>query len=489
MVVPIELILFITGVLLLISIISSKASNLLGIPVLILFILVGILAGSEGPGGIYFDNPWLAQFLGVVALVLILFSGGLDTKFEDIRPVLWSGLSLATLGVFITALTVGLFAQQLFGFSLIEATMLGAIIGSTDAAAVFALLRSGGVNLRHRVEKLLELESGSNDPMAILLTIGLIQLLLNPEIAITQLIIMFTQQMVIGALAGYGMGIVMAWVINRSRLSYDGLYPVLSLSMVLLIYGLTTILGGSGFLAVYIGGLGLARRDFIHKNSLTRFHDGVGWLMQIFMFLVLGLLVFPSQLVEDPAPKIMIALFLIFVARPISITISLLFSKFNLRERLLISWAGLRGATPIVLGTFPLLAAIPRADEIFNIIFFVVLISVVLQGPLIVPIARWLGLQNTVPARPRFPLQFEPRVPVDNEMVELTIPAHSSMVGQQIVDLHLPQEILIILIGRGENFIVPKGSTVIQAEDTLLVLADKPLLKDLRAQINTAAAV
>ncbi len=471
--ISIELILFITGILLLISILASKASALLGVPALILFILIGMLAGSEGPGGIYFDNPWLTQFLGVIALAFILFSGGLDTRYEDIRPILWSGLSLATFGVLITAVATGLFVHLILDLELLEAVMLGAIVGSTDAAAVFATMRSGGVRLRHRIERLLEFESGSNDPMAIFLTLALIQLASNPETPVIQLVPMFIQQLILGGVGGYVMGRAMAWVINRTRLTYEGLYPVLTISLVLIFYAATTLIGGSGFLAVYIGGLELARRDFIHKKSLMRFHDGLGWLMQITMFLVLGLLVFPSELIEDPIPKILIALFLIVVARPVSVMIMLLFSKFNLRERILISWVGLRGATPIILGTFPLLAGVPHADIIFNIVFFVVLSSVAIQGPLIVPLARWLGLENPDKQPPKFPLEYESSLAIGNQLTEITVTPDSAIVGQQIVNLHLPENVLILLIGRGDNFITPRGSTHLKAKDRLLVLADK----------------
>ncbi len=482
---PIELILLITGILLLLSIISSKASSLLGLPALLLFILIGILAGSEGLGGIYFDDPWVAQFLGVLALIFILFSGGLDTTIDNIRPVLGSGFSLATIGVVITTVSVGWFSQQILGFTLLEGLLLGAIVSSTDAAAVFSVLGSGGVRLNERVENVLQLESGSNDPMAVFLTLGLTSLLILPDTPIENLLFMFIQQMVLGLLLGAGTGYLLMRIINKLRLTYDGLYPVLTISVVLITYGVTTVVGGSGFLAVYIIGIVLNNSDFIHKNSLKRFHDGLAWLMQIFMFLVLGLLVFPSELVPDMTNRVLIALFLIFVARPLSVMVALLFSRFSFRERVLISWVGLRGAAPIVLGTFPLLAGVPGSDTIFNIVFFVVITSVIIQGPLIVPIARWLGLQNPRPLRPKSPLEYQPAFDIESQLSELIIPADSAVINLQVVDLHLPADALIVLIGRDQSFIVPNGGTLLQAEDTLLVLADKSYLKKLRRYINT----
>nr|MBA3715657.1 potassium/proton antiporter [Pyrinomonadaceae bacterium] len=310
----IEYILTGVAVLLLLSILASKASGRLGVPALLLFLAVGMLAGSEGPGGIPFDDAYAAQFLGVVALVFILFAGGLDTAWEDVRPVFGKAVALSTVGVLVTAALVGLFAWGVLGFSPLAGLLLGAIVSSTDAAAVFAVLRARSVGLKGEIKPLLELESGSNDPMAVFLTAGLTGLLVNQNSSVIGLIPMFFQQMALGTALGYGLGRGMVFVINRMRLEYEGLYPVFTLALVVLTYGATASLGGNGFLAVYIAGLVMGNNDFIHKQSLIRFHDGLAWLMQIAMFLTLGLLVFPSRLVPIVGVGLLVALFLMFVA-------------------------------------------------------------------------------------------------------------------------------------------------------------------------------
>jgi NhaP-type Na+/H+ and K+/H+ antiporters with a unique C-terminal domain len=281
------------SVLLLLSVLASKASAKLGVPALLLFILIGMFAGSEGPGGIEFDYPRLAQSLGVVALLFILFAGGLDTEWTSIRPILWHGVGLSTLGVGLTAIFVAWFAVRVLDFSLLEGLLLGSIVSSTDAAALFAVLRSRSISLAPPLKPLLELESGTNDPMAVFLTMGFVSLLANKDASLMDLLPMFFLQMPVGALLGWIMGKGMVLAINRLRLEYDGLYPVLSLSLVLFTYGLTDILGGNGFLAAYVAGLIMGNSSFVHKASLIRFHDGLAWLMQITMFLALGLQVFP----------------------------------------------------------------------------------------------------------------------------------------------------------------------------------------------------
>ncbi len=471
--IPIEYILLGVSILLLLSVIVSKASGRLGIPALLLFLVIGMLAGSDGPGGIYFDDPWLAQFLGVVALVFILFAGGLDTNWGSVRPVLWSGLALSTLGVLLTALLVGWFATMVLGFSLLEGLLLGSVVSSTDAAAVFAVLRSRNVSLKGQLKPLLELESGSNDPMAVYLTMGFIHLLSHPTASMIDLIPMFLQQMALGAVLGYGMGKGMVLIINRLRLEYEGLYPVLTLSMVLLTYGATASVGGNGFLSVYLAGLVMGNGDFIHKKSLMRFHDGLAWLMQIAMFLTLGLLVFPSRLVPIIGVGLLVSMFLVFAARPVSVFISMLFTQMGFKEKVLISWVGLRGAAPIILATFPLLASIPKADMIFNLVFFIVLTSVLLQGTSIPLVARWLGVDTPAPARPKYRLEFETLDRTQSELVEIEIPSGSAVVGKQIVELDLPKGALVVLINRNNESIVPSGGTILEAGDILLVLAHK----------------
>jgi cell volume regulation protein A len=484
--ISIEHILLGTAVLLLLSILASKASGRLGVPSLLLFLGVGMLAGSEGPGGIPFDNAHVAQSLGVVALVFILFAGGLETAWESVRTVIWKAAALSTVGVLITALSVGLFASFILGFSLLQGLLLGAIVSATDAATVFAVLRARSVGLKGEIRPLLELESGSNDPMAVFLTIGLTGLLTRSDSSMLGLIPTFFQQMALGALLGYGFGKGMVLVINRMRLESEGLYPVMTMALVMLAYAGTAAVGGNGFLAVYLAGLVLGNHNFIHKQSLIRFHDGLAWLMQISMFLTLGLLVFPSRLVPVIGAGLLVALVLIFVARPLSVYVTLLFTRMNWREQTMISWVGLRGAVPVILATFPLLAGVPHADTIFNIVFFVVLTSVLLQGTTLPVVARWLKVDAPLQVKHQYPLEVvETGGPkVTSELIEVPIPVASPAVGRQIVELGLPKGALVVLVGRGEEFFVPRGATVLEAGDNLLVLADQKSLAAVREQVG-----
>jgi cell volume regulation protein A len=485
--VPIEYILVAASILLLLSIIASKTSGRVGVPALLFFLIIGMLAGSEGLGGIYFDDPWLAQSLGVLALTLILFSGGLDTEWRIVRPVLWKGIALSTLGVLGTALIVGWFSSLILKFSLLEGLLLGAIVSSTDAAAVFAVLRSKKVSLKGGLKPLLELESGSNDPMAVFLTIGFIHLLTRPNASIVDFIPMFLSQMILGSALGYGIGRLAILAVNRIKLDYEGLYPVLTLSLVLLTYGATTFLGGNGFLAVYIAGLVMGQTDFVHKRSLTRFHDGLAWLMQIIMFLTLGLQVFPSRLIPIAGSALLVSAFLMFVARPVGVFAILSFSKLNLREKTMVSWVGLRGAVPIILATFPLLAKLPNAEIIFNLVFFIVLTSVLLQGTSIPLVAKWLKLDLPISQKPQRPLEFVPACDLKSELVEMTIPANSAAVGKQIVELGLSDGALIVLVSRAGECFVPGGGTVLEEEDTLLLLADKKEMESIRQILECRA--
>jgi potassium/hydrogen antiporter len=471
---PVEYILLGASLLIILSVIASKVTDRFGIPALLLFLILGMLAGSDGIGGIYFDDPALAQFVGVLSLALILFAGGLDTPVDRIRSVLMRGAILATLGVLLTAIVLALFAQAILGFSLLEGLLLGAIVSSTDAAAVFSVLRSKGVSLKGRLEPLLELESGSNDPMAVFLTISLIAMVQSPELAFSpQFLVSFIQQMVLGGTIGFALGWVAYYLINHLRLGYDGLYPVFTLSMALFTYSITNWVGGSGFLAVYLAGIVLSRHDFIHKRSLIRFHDGLAWLMQIVMFLTLGLLVFPSRLVQVAIPGLLLALALIFVARPGGVFLSMIGTRFSFREQVLVSWVGLRGATPIILATFPLLVGIPQSDLIFHMIFFVVLTSVLLQGTTIPVVARWLKVSSPAPPRRYYPIEFNKFDGLASELTEMPIPTGSAADGRRIVEMDLPDDFLVILISRGAEFLVPSGGTALQGGDVLLVLSEK----------------
>jgi cell volume regulation protein A len=480
----IEYLLLAVAGLLLLSVLGSKVAGRIGVPALLLFVVLGMLTGSDGLGGIEFDDPWLAQSLGVVALAFILFAGGLDTHWHSVRPVLWPAIALSTLGVALTAGLVGWFATAVLGFSWLEGLLLGAIISSTDAAAVFAVLSSRSMALKGRLKPLLELESGSNDPMAIFLTIGLTRLLADPSARPFDLVPMFFLQMALGAALGYGSGRGLVALVNVVRLEYEGLYPVLTIALVLLTYGISSMAGGNGFLAVYIAGLIMGNSNFIHKKSLRHFHNGLAWLMQITMFFTLGLLVFPSRLVPVAAVSFMVAAFLMFVARPVGVFLTLLPTQFRWREQLMIAWVGLRGAVPIILATFPLLAGVPQAETIFNVVFFTVLTSVLLQGTSLPVVAKWLGVDAPLPERPRYPLDFEPVERMNSDLVEIALPQDAAVVGKRIVEVGLPQGALIVLLSRGGEFLIPSGGTVLAPGDTLLVLADKAELPAVRALLE-----
>lgn len=473
MTLSVENILLFGSVLLFISIVASKTSFKLGVPTLILFLVVGMLAGSDGPGGIYFNDPRLAQFLGVVALTFILFSGGLDTKWESVKPVLWQGLSLSTLGVLITALLVGVFTSYLLGYTLAEGLLLGAIVSSTDAAAVFSILRTRSIGLKGNLRPTLEFESGSNDPMAYFLTISMTFIVLNPDTSVVVLIPKFLKGMILGGLCGFGMGKAMIWLVNKIRLDVAGLYPVLVLSLVFFTFSFTDFIGGNGFLAIYISGIILGSSNFIHKKSLMKFYDGQAWLMQIVMFLSLGLLVYPSKIIPIIGPGVLISVFLIFAARPIAVFISLSFTKsLNFRKKLFISWVGLRGAAPIVFATYPMLAGVHYADTIFNLVFFISVSSVVLQGSTLPIVARWLHVSVPGKIKRNFPLDIELKEDIKSELVELDIPLNSPVAGKAVVQIGMPKGSIIVLIHRNEKYITANGETVIEANDHLLVLAD-----------------
>jgi cell volume regulation protein A len=375
-----ENILLVGSLLLLVSIVAGKTSSRFGVPTLILFLIVGVLAGSEGIGGIYFDNPRIAQFIGIVALNFILFSGGLDTNWQVIKPIVWRGISLSTIGVFITALTVGIFAYYILNFSFLEGLLLGSIVSATDAAAVFSILRTRGIKLKGKVGAVLEFESGSNDPMAYFLTITLTGIIASGKFDGWHFLLLFIQGFLIGGAMGYIMGRFSHWLINNIKLDSDGLYPVLVLGLAMFTYSATHVIGGNGFLAIYLSALVLGNRDFIHKRSLVRFYDGQAWLMQIILFLTLGMLVFPSRVIPIIGTGLLIAAFLVFIARPIGVFISLAFAKTSIRSKLFISWVGLRGGVPIVFATYPMIAGLDKAGMIFNLVFFISITSVLLQG-------------------------------------------------------------------------------------------------------------
>lgn len=475
-------------VLLALSVLASKASGKMGLPALLIFIFIGMLAGSEGVGGIYFDNAPLAKAAGVLALAIILYSGGLSTDIKAVRPSIKEGLVLAMAGTVLTALAVGLFAHFALGFELKTGLLLGSIISSTDAAAVFAVLRARNVHIRPSLRGLLELESGSNDPTAVFLTSAVIGLIMLPEAGWLRLLPAFALEMGIGAAVGWLMARLMVYSINRLDLDYEGLYSVFTLALVVLTYYLAALLKGNGFLAVYVAGLVMAGSGFLHKKPLLYFHEGVAWLMQIVMFLTLGLLVFPSHLPPVAPTGLLVSAVLIFVARPLAVFLLLAPFRTPLKEKLFISWVGLRGAAPIILATFPLIAGVAGSGLIFNIVFFCVLASALLQGTTIPAAARLLGLE-VPPAEARVaPLSLEDGFDINAQMSELIVPAGSYAAGKKLFELGVPREVLVVMIYRDSRYLIPSGETEIEAGDILISLGEGPALESLKGILASGPA-
>jgi potassium/hydrogen antiporter len=473
-----DLVLVLACLLVLVSVLASKASGWAGVPALLLFLGIGMLAGSEGLGGIYFDDAWMARAIGVVALALILYSGGLDTRWRSIRPVLGRGVTLATLGTLVTAALVGLVALWITDLPPLQALLLGAVVCSTDAAAVFSVLRARQVRLPERVRGLLELESGTNDPMAVFLTVTIITAITSGGATPLELVGSFVLQMGLGLALGYGFGRAMAWILDRFPLDHDGLYPVLSLTLVLLTFGATQYVGGSGFLAVYVAGLVMAGRAYLHKRSLARFHDGLAWLAQIAMFVTLGLLVFPSHILPVLGVAVVITAFLTLVARPLAVFLSLARSQFSIRERALVGWAGLRGAVPIILATFPLVAGVRGGEVLFNIVFFIVLASTLIQGTTIPLVARWLRVEGPAFAgEPAWAGE-----PVQRDLVEFSVPETSPLVGRRVAQAGLPGGADAVLLRRYDTYVVVRGSTRLRRGDVVLLIADEPSLRVLEVR-------
>jgi cell volume regulation protein A len=469
----IENILLVGSVLLFLSIIAGKTSYRFGVPTLVLFLGIGMLAGSDGIGGIHFDNPKVAQFIGIVSLNFILFSGGLDTSWKDVRPVMKEGFVLSTLGVLLTALFLGLFVHYVTDFSLLESLLLGSIVSSTDAAAVFSILRARSLALKQNLRPTLELESGSNDPMAYVLTITFLALVQQPELPVMDMVTMFFRQMLVGGAMGYLAGKAAVWIINKIKLDFEGLYPVLVISLMFIIFSMTDAIGGNGFLAIYISAVYLGNNELIHKKTILKMFDGLAWLMQIVLFLTLGLQVFPSQIVPLFGVGVLISSFLIFAARPASVFISLIPFKMNFRRKLYISWVGLRGAVPIVFATYPMLAGIEKAQTIFNIVFFVSLSSVLLQGTTLSLVARWLGV--ALPEKLK-KVQTIDQVLLEKpkqSLVEFDIDENAVAAHRKVVELNFPKHALITMIKRGDDFITPNGFTKLLPDDHLYVLLEK----------------
>lgn len=468
----IENILLVGSLLLFLSIIVGKTSYKFGVPTLLLFLTIGMLAGSDGIGGINFDNPAMAQFIGIVSLNFILFSGGLDTNWASVKPVLKEGFVLSTLGVLLTALSLGTFVWFVTDFTVYESMLLGSIVSSTDAAAVFSILRSKSLALKTNLRPTLELESGSNDPMAYVLTIAFLTLVINQDQSFFSIIPLFFQQMIFGGIAGFAFGNLSKLLINKIKLDIEGLYPVLVIALMFVTFSATDFVGGNGFLAIYICAVYLGNQDFIHKKTILKMFDGLAWLMQIILFLTLGLLVFPSQIIPHIGIGLLISLFLIIVARPLSVFLSLIFFKMKLRRRFYISWVGLRGAVPIVFATYPLLAGIENANMIFNIVFFISVTSILIQGTTLTIVAKWLHVALPEKVKPISETdKFISEIP-KAAMKEIEVFSDCYAVNKRIVDLAFPKNAIIAMIKRNNKYITPNGSTIIEPKDILLVLAD-----------------
>ncbi|MDF2520836.1 MAG: cvrA [Clostridia bacterium] len=459
--------LLVSGLILLFCAVSSKILYKYGIPTLIVFLAIGMFMGSDGPGGIYFNDSELASKISNFGLIFIMFSGGFGTSWKAAKPIAAISSVLATAGVLLTALFIGLFAHFVLGFTMLEGMLLGSIVSSTDAASVFSILRSKKLNLKHGLAPILEMESGSNDPMSYMLTTIFLGLLTGNTQNVAVLLI---TQIIIGILFGALIGKAAVWLVNHINLDIDGLYSILVIGVVIISFTGADLLYGNGFLAVYITGIIMGNSRLVHKISLVRYFDGLSWLMQILLFFTLGLLVFPSRLPGIAASGFAVALFIIFIARPLAIFSILTFFKRPVKEQMLVAWVGFRGAASIVFATYPLTAGLAIADNIFNIVFFVALVSVLVQGTLFVPIAKKLKLieeEGTV-----LTTFTDYSGELRTEMLEVNISDKSPMANKAIMDLDIPMSILIVMIKRGGKLITPRGATIIKAGDTLMIASD-----------------
>ncbi len=458
------------GVLFLLSVLASTISTRLGLPLLLVFLALGMLAGEDGPGGIRFDDMRTTYMIGTVALAVILFNGGLCTEIGSFRVGLWPALWLATVGVVITAVLTGWAATWFFGLHWMEGLLIGAIVGSTDAAAVFSILHSRGLRLKQRLDATLQIESGTNDPMAIFMTIVLVELLAAGKTVIDWTVALtFIQQMGIGALVGLGGGWTLAWLINRIALN-TSFYPMLAFAGCLLVFGATAIAGGSGYLAVYLAGIVLGNRPLKNAEAIRQFHDGLAWLSQIGMFLILGLLVTPHHLLPVALSSLLIAGVLILVARPVAVVLCLLPFRFPWREQLFISWVGLRGAVPIILALFPWLAGLENSRLYFDGAFFVVLLSLVIQGWTVAPLARWLKLEVPPPIHTRMQ-RLRLDSPPDYELLSYRVAGDSPAAGRGLADLELPEGVRVAAVVRKGRMDESGFSDPLQADDQLYLLA------------------
>lgn len=455
------------GIILFLAVFTSKVMYRFGVPTLIIFISLGILLGSEGLGGIYFDDYQLAGTIAQVALMVIIFSGGFDTSWQTARSSIGLAMTLSSVGVILTSFLVGTFAHFALGLSWLEGLLLGSIISSTDAAAVFSIFRSRNLNLKGNLASTLEIESGSNDPFAYMMTLLFISLIQGSASGIGWMLVL---QLSVGIAIGFLIGFAATWFINHVNLAIDGLYSIIAVAVMLLSFGLVSTLGGNGFLAVYLSGIVMGNRPLTHKISLVKFFDGLTWLMQILLFFTLGLLVFPSRVLGVFWQGLAIAVFISFVGRPLSIALIMALFKRSVRETALISWVGFRGAASIAFAILPLMYQLPAGELIFNIVFFVAIFSVLIQGSFLVPFAKWLGLsekEGTV-----LTTFTDYRGDTFADLLAVKVPADSAAVDRKIRELDIPSHILIAFIKRGKSVITPRANTVIQGNDVLMLASD-----------------
>jgi len=469
------LIMLLVGAVLAVSVVVALGAARTGLPVLVAFLGLGMLLGSDGPGGIEFDDAELARNVGVVGLALILYEGGLQTSWRRLRRVAVPAALLSTVGVVVSSVLTGLAARMLFDVSWLEAILLGAVVSSTDAAAVFATLRS--THIDRRVARTLEAESGGNDPMAIALMLGLIAWIEQPDsYGLPDLALLVIRQLGLGLLVGIVLGFGAAWLFARLPPSIGAFAPVASIAAAALSFGIADILGGSGFLAVYLVGLAVGSTPSRYRRQITAFHEGLAFLAQVALFIVLGLLVFPSQLSRVALSGLALAFLLMLVSRPIAVWVSTAFSGFDSREKLLLGWAGLRGAVPIVLATFALSSEVPHADRIFNAVFFVVVVSVIVQGTTLERVAGRLHLLSPTPPTVEVPIEVGSLSKL--ELIDFVVAPDDAIAGAAVRELGLPRTAIVAVVGRGDESIPPRGSTVIQPGDRLFVLAPRSKRRD-----------
>ncbi|HKT58802.1 MAG TPA: potassium/proton antiporter [Gemmatimonadales bacterium] len=470
------------GVLMTASVLFSRASQRIGVPIALLFLLIGMLAGSEGIGGIAFEDYRFAFRLGSLALALILFDGGLNTPLAALRRTWAPATVLATIGVVLTALAIAVPAHW-WGLDWPQALVLGAVVSSTDAASVFAVLRGSGLQLKRRVGTTLELESGLNDPVAVILTVTLSTALVSgagDALEPARIALEIAVQLLVGTALGIGVGLGGRELLRRNPLPSGGLYSALSLALALLAYGVTTLLHGSGFLAVYLAGMLLGNAPLPYHAGLLRVHDALAWLAQIGMFLVLGLLVFPSGLFEVAGTGLGLALTLAILVRPAIVALCLAPFRYRWRETLYIGWVGLRGAVPIVLATYPVLVGAPGADRIFHVVFFIVVVNALIPGGTVSWVTRRLGLQASEPPAPQAVLAIESRLPLEGELMSFYIDEALVVTGIPLEELDFPEGSSVMLIVRGNRLVPPKGSTALEPGDHVYLVTqaeDKPLMQ------------